>query len=319
MGVDISDIQLVYHHAPSGLLPDYIQEIGRVARKSDIKGYAALNYSSQDQSYSKALHGMSAIRQYQLKEVLKKIVSTYYKNNKSRNLLLSIDDFGYIFENAESLDQKVLTSLMMLEKDYLAKNRFNVLIARPKKLFVDVFAKIKKDDLSKLQSNFPNCSKVTQNLNNGSYIIELNLDKIWKLKFNFMSFPFLKSQYFKGELFKEYNFEVIPQLKISYETTKEMDLVFNELNSLFENVKRVFSNIVTRYFTAEEFKIELNLYLKDERKSEKITTFILSTFSGKLLANNQIEPNAFYSTKDYLQKTNTKFLVINTIIHLVVY
>ncbi|MFY7945259.1 MAG: DEAD/DEAH box helicase, partial [Crocinitomicaceae bacterium] len=28
MGVDISDIELVYHHAPSGLLPDYVQEIG---------------------------------------------------------------------------------------------------------------------------------------------------------------------------------------------------------------------------------------------------------------------------------------------------
>lgn len=33
MGVDISDIELVYHHSPSGLLPDYVQEIGRVARK----------------------------------------------------------------------------------------------------------------------------------------------------------------------------------------------------------------------------------------------------------------------------------------------
>lgn len=297
MGVDISDIQLVYHHAPSGLLPDYIQEIGRVARKSDLKGYAALNYSSQDQSYSKALHGMSAIRQYQLKEVLKKIVSTYYKNNKSRNLLLSIDDFGYIFENAESLDQKVLTSLMMLEKDYLAKNRFNVLIARPKKLFVDVFAKIKKDDFSVLQNNFPDCSRVIQNLNNGFYVIELNLDRIWKLKFNFMSFPFLKSQYFKGELFKEYNFEVIPQLKISYENTKEIELIFNELNYVFECIKRVFSNIVSRFFTAEEFKRELNLFVKDELKSEKITNFILSTYSGKLLVNNQIEPNAFLQHK----------------------
>ena len=48
MGVDISDIELVYHHAPSGLLPDYIQEIGRVARKPEIKGFAALNYSSQE-------------------------------------------------------------------------------------------------------------------------------------------------------------------------------------------------------------------------------------------------------------------------------
>ena len=74
MGVDISDIQVVYHHAQSGLLPDYVQEIGRVARKPEIKGFATLNYSSQDQRYTKALHGMSALRQYQIKEVLKKYI-----------------------------------------------------------------------------------------------------------------------------------------------------------------------------------------------------------------------------------------------------
>ena len=38
MGVDIPDIQLVYHHAPSGLLPDYVQEVGRAARKPEIQG-----------------------------------------------------------------------------------------------------------------------------------------------------------------------------------------------------------------------------------------------------------------------------------------
>ncbi|MBG0765613.1 MAG: ATP-dependent DNA helicase RecQ, partial [Tissierellales bacterium] len=90
MGVDISDIELVYHHAPSGLLPDYVQEIGRVARKKEINGFAALNYSTQDQRYTKALHGMSALRQYQIKEVLRKIHKAYIKNNKSRNLLLSV-------------------------------------------------------------------------------------------------------------------------------------------------------------------------------------------------------------------------------------
>lgn len=130
MGVDISDIQVVYHHAPSGLLPDYVQEIGRVARKPEIKGFATLNYSSQDQRYTKALHGMSALRQHQIKEVLKKIHKTYLKNNKNRNLLLSVDDFGHVFENAMDLDQKVLTALMMIEKDYLAKHRFNVIILK---------------------------------------------------------------------------------------------------------------------------------------------------------------------------------------------
>lgn len=131
MGVDISDIEVVYHHAPSGLLPDYIQEVGRVARDPKIHGFAALDYSREDQIYSKKLHGMSSIKLFQLKEMLKKIYNIYLKNDKSRNFLVSPDDFGYIFNDFDN-DQKVMTSLMMLEKDYLAKYRFNALVSTKK-------------------------------------------------------------------------------------------------------------------------------------------------------------------------------------------
>lgn len=83
MGVDIPDIQLVYHHAPSGLLPDYIQEIGRAARIKEMNGFAALSYAIEDQRYSRKLHGMSALRQYQLKEVLNKINKLFIISNYS--------------------------------------------------------------------------------------------------------------------------------------------------------------------------------------------------------------------------------------------
>ena len=35
MGIDIKDIENVYHYAASGNLNDYVQEIGRVARSKD--------------------------------------------------------------------------------------------------------------------------------------------------------------------------------------------------------------------------------------------------------------------------------------------
>ena len=59
MGVDIPDIEVVYHHAPSGLLPDYIQEIGRVARKQSIRGFAALTFAESDLKYSKILFSVT--------------------------------------------------------------------------------------------------------------------------------------------------------------------------------------------------------------------------------------------------------------------
>lgn len=46
MGVDISDIDRVYHVAPSSTFVDYIQEIGRAARDADVQGIAATDYTN---------------------------------------------------------------------------------------------------------------------------------------------------------------------------------------------------------------------------------------------------------------------------------
>jgi ATP-dependent DNA helicase RecQ len=293
MGVDISDIELVYHHAPSGLLPDYIQEIGRVARKPEIKGFAALNYSSQDQRFTKALHGMSALRQYQIKEVLKKIHKSYIKNNKSRNLLLSVDDFGHIFENAIDLDQKVLTALMMIEKDYLAKNRFNVIIARPKKLFVRVFARISDPHLTIYRRKYTGTFSLISALENGNNIIEIDLDKLWYQNFNDKSFPIIKRDFYTGYLFKSDGIEVIPQLKISFERLETFTKLYQNLQSLFANIQTIFANFEGSFFNQEELKTEINKFLIDDIKSEKISKFILSSYSGRLIQPGVIEANAF--------------------------
>ena len=293
MGVDISDIELVYHHAPSGLLPDYVQEIGRVARKPEIKGFAALNYSSQDQRFTKALHGMSALRQYQIKEVLKKIHKAYIKNNKSRNLLLSVDDFGHIFENALDLDQKVLTALMMIEKDYLAKTRFNVIIARPKKLFVRVFARISDQHLSIYRAKYAETFTHISSLENGNNIVEIDLDKLWYQNFNDKSFPIVKRDFYTGYLFRNDGIEVIPQLKMSFERLDTFNNLYQSLQSLFTNIQTIFANFEGSFFNQKELETELNKFLNDEVKAEKISKFILSSYSGRLIQPGVIEANAF--------------------------
>lgn len=292
MGVDIADIQVVYHHAPSGLLPDYVQEIGRVARKPELKGFATLNYSSQDQRFTKALHGMSALRQYQLREVLKKIHKSYLKNNKKRNLLLSVDDFGHIFENAFDLDQKVLTALMMIEKDYLAKNRFNVIIARPKKLFVKIYARISDPHLEILQSKYNDTFKRLHSKGNGYTIIEMDLDKLWHKYFFDKSFPLLKREFYTGHLFNNENIDLIPQLKISFERLDTLDKVFEKLKYILNTIQNIFAN-TDGFFSQEDFQTKLNDYLNHNNKSEKLSKFILSSYSGRLIQPGVIEPNAF--------------------------
>ena len=70
MGVDVNDVKNVYHYAASGNLSDYIQEIGRAARRQDMVGCAQLDSYQNDLSFMQRLFGMSQIRQYQINNVL---------------------------------------------------------------------------------------------------------------------------------------------------------------------------------------------------------------------------------------------------------
>jgi RecQ family ATP-dependent DNA helicase len=292
MGVDISDIQVVYHHAPSGLLPDYVQEVGRLARDPKIKGYAALNYSTQDQRFTKALHGMSALKPMQLVEVLKKILKAY-RATESRNILLSVDDFAHIFQESDNLDQKVLTSLMMIEKDYLNKHRFNVLIARPKKLFVKVFARVENQDLPKLKSKYQQSIKPISHLENYQTVVEMDLDTIWSQHFEHKSFPMLKRDFYLGKLFKEDGVKIDAQLKVQYDISNS----FNQTLKSFENFLDIIKNCLASYqggfFNETDFISSLDSKINNENTSRKLGKFILATYSGRLIKPGVIEDNAF--------------------------
>ena len=285
MGVDIPDIQVVYHHTPSGLLPDYIQEIGRVARKEGLQGYAMLDYSPQDQKYSKILHGMSAIRQWQLKEVLKKIYALYVKHGNRRNMLVSVDDFALIFEGAIDLDQKVLTSLMMLEKDYLARHRFNVLIARPRKLYSTVYAKLSNDDLKVMKRKYPKIYEIRQDLGNGKAVVELDLALLWEKNFSDKSFPVIKRDFYNGHLFDADSIIIKPQIKVSFNLSMAFNEAYNTLSDFFELLQEVFSKLTGKYFSQDSFQKELVNGLKDKKKAEKIAKFVLSSYSGYSFEN----------------------------------
>ena len=305
MGVDIKDIQLIYHHAPSGLLPDYVQEIGRAARNPKDLGYAALNYSSKDQRYSKALHGMSAIRQYQLREILKKIFNLYIKNGKKRNLLISSEDFGYIFDSALDLDQKVLTSLMMIEKDYLAKHRFNVLVARPKKLFVKVYARIPEKQLEYMTLLYHGKYTILESTNDGYNILEIDLDKLWSEHFIEKSFPKIKNEFFNGRLLKTDGIDLNPMLRMSFWKKGKFDEIYGKLERLLEAIKKIFAN-QKGYFSEDQFIEELRIFGLNDENTNKISKFILSTYSGRLLGPGVIEKYAFLQYKKNIDKIEYK-------------
>ena len=126
MGVDISDIDRVYHVAPSSTFVDYIQEIGRAARDADVQGVAATDYHERDFYYMKRLHQTGNIAQDQLALILKKLMEVYRMKGEKEEILVSLSDFEFVvklprtknkLEYESELGQLIKTALLWLEDD----------------------------------------------------------------------------------------------------------------------------------------------------------------------------------------------------------
>lgn len=107
MGIDIDDIQTILHFAPTGNVCDYVQEIGRAARRKDLKGEAIYHHMSNDFKHINRLYGLSSIRHYQLVEVIRKVLDLYIRNlssgenlfiKKRNEMLVDAESFSYIFD-----------------------------------------------------------------------------------------------------------------------------------------------------------------------------------------------------------------------------
>ena len=294
MGIDIPDIQCVYHHAPSGLLPDYVQEIGRAARKKDVNGFAVLTFSPADLRYSKQLFGMSSLKTYQLRAVLQKIYNYFVANNRKRNMLISANDFAYIFDLNSDVAQKVSTALMMIEKDYLVKTRFNVLIARPKSLFSQVFARVSNVGLERLKEQYADCVKELWT-HDGFYYIQLDLDRIWTRHFSDISFPRIKSEFYKQKFLNKQGIELTPLLKMTFYLEKS----FVEVHTIIDRILNVVASVLSVYnrqrsfFSEKDFREQLDNKLDKSTNVEKLASFVLATYSGKIISPGILEGDAF--------------------------
>ena len=211
MGIDVPDIQEVYHHAPTGCLSDYVQEIGRLARDPAITGIAKIDFSENDFRYVRKLHGLSAIKPYQISMVLKKLMSIYRINGEKRNMLISASDFSYIFplSTPDGIDQNLKSCLLLISNDLLNKLRFHAIIVRPKSIFSKCY--IETVSSSEAKTFYRIYHKYVRHITDTVFM--LDADKMWNEKYSNMSFPNFKHNLASGKIFK--NFNVLMRDKIT--------------------------------------------------------------------------------------------------------
>lgn len=308
MGVDIPDIQVIYHHAPSGLLPDYVQEVGRVARNPQMTGFAAVNYNEKDKQYSQQLFGMSSIRQWQIREILKKVYSIYKLSDNKRNLLVSSEDFSYIFNDGDEDGTKIKTALMMIEKDYLNRIRYNAIIARPKQMFVKCYARTDAVGLSVLERRYSNFYRRIRDLGGNQTVVELDLDEIWQQDFSDLTFSLLKRNFYTGNLLKRDGANLVALTKFTLTLKQSFDDVKQKFFYMLDSLEHVFVNLAYEAFSEEEFVKRLEKYYPDKSFRKQLARYVLSAYSGRMLEMGAIEANAFLQRREFSDVT---YLVFN--------
>lgn len=310
MGIDISDIDAVYHFAPTGNLADYVQEIGRTARNPEIIGIAKSDYTSSDLKYVRMLYGLSGMKQYQLKEMIRKLY-ILFREKKNRNMLISPEVFSYLF-NENELENKVKSGLLLISKDLEQKYAFNVINVRPKSMFTKnfvcvpkeiedefiskygVFAKpIYNDKPRILPSNKPGCSDII--LTNSGQIHEVNMANLWEEHFSNYTFAQFKRKFFNGDLFNfQSDLNLSARLRLTITFENQFDLVQDKLTNYIEKLIKIFSLLKSRgeVFTKSYFKeIFINIF-GNEIRNKELPNIILDIFVADVSNNIGFNQNA---------------------------
>lgn len=349
MGVDINDVHNVYHYAVSGNLCDYVQEIGRAARKSSMTGNAITDFYYNDMTFMKVLFGMSQIKSYQLKKVLEGIYETYKSKDCKRNFLISPESFTYIFNGKSEGDciGKLKTCLLMLEKDFYDKYNFKVLVSRPQSVFTKAFICVfREDERDVLNSEYGRYMKFLakgrrdvrqpdgSRLSDNGDIYDLDLKRIWENYYPNISFPQFKYWYFNPNSTSKDKIDIMPSIRSKIAPRQQIrieargELLLSELRDIilqdFEYIAdRLYTEFEKTYFSIEDFvKIIKDKYGITKSRIIANSLFDLVDSDGKCVKRRSNDASgktlytlAFGNFKEYMRKPIIKARIMHYISH----
>lgn len=332
MGIDIDDIKYIYHFAPTGGVEDYVQEIGRAARKPGMTGAAVTDFYKEDFRYVNQLYGMSAIKNYQIIGTLQKIHSLFKKYGR-RNFLVSPSEFSYLFADAlnnDSVDARLKTTLLMIRKDFEfnSPNSFPPIIFKPQSMFTRGYFTINDDMIDLLDSlgllrYFKNIHlprtiveygvggvKTTTRLPGDTY--ELDFKGLWENHYQNLSFGRFKYEFMTNNL-SDIDFQVGKKLlsKVIVKINSLDGSLYDSLHKLQEFTRSLSSCLAdmkqaNKYFGATDLARSLleKGAISSKYRAESVSQSIIPMLD-KLKSNNII-------AMSFYERRNDKFIVKNS-------
>ena len=306
MGIDVGNIKHVIHFAPTGTLADYVQEIGRAARNPNIQGVAHIDYFPSDIRYVRTLNGISEMRQYQLREMLKKI-SAIQKAKKRRNLLISAETFEYLFKEND-VENRTKSGLLLLSKDINSKYTFPVLIVRPKamlsKNYINVPIQMETEFL-KLYGSYctfqqgmvthvvPSYGASDMIVYNTGKTFLVDMAGIWENCYPDRSFGMFKKEFFEREMIVNgESYTISPRVRVELRYLDDYTYVSKRLETVISAITQIFvkyRNGHTKQFTQKQFETELTELLGEKAVPHDKVGMLLDIFT------ESVNENAAYS------------------------
>jgi len=304
MGVDVKDISGVYHYAPTGSLADYVQEIGRAARDPALRGCAAADCLPTDGRYVRTLYGVSEMKQYQLREMLRKI-DDLRRRKMRRSLFLSPDAFAYLFGGRE-LENRAKNGLLLLAKDLQARYGYPVLTVRPRAMLMRGFLNVPNKAAAGFEKEYGGAvrrledgtKRVLPSRNrrlesdtivvNSGKIYGVDMPAVWEQHFQDISFSQFNHRFFAGELFTSPTGEIFsPRIRVRafysfpfQETLDRLERYCTALSGIFRRFKTG-----GKPFSAAAFKKELAAAFGEDFDRLEFSNLLLETFVADFSRN----------------------------------
>ena len=207
MGIDISDIDRVYHMAPSSTFVDYIQEIGRAARNKSITGIASTDFHERDFYFMKRLHSAGAISQNQLGLIIGKLWEIYQMKGQEAEMQVSLSDFEFAIklprkmnklEYESDLSQVVKTALLWIEEDLHTRHSGYPIEINSQSLFTEGFVQEKTNDAT-FRKKY---AKYMTPVPHSEGVYKASFEALWENCFSEMGYREFKHALYNGNLFE---------------------------------------------------------------------------------------------------------------------
>lgn len=282
MGVDISDIDRIYHVAPSSTFVDYIQEVGRAARDAGVHGVSATDFHERDFYYMKRLHQMGNIAQEQLALILKKLMEVYQMKGGKPEMLVSLSDFEFVvklprtknkLDYEAELGQLIKTALLWLEDDLEQRYGKQLFEVSPRNLLSEGYVQDKTGDaFAREYGNW-----VTPVEGTGG-VYKVRLEELWEARFPELGYKEFKQKLNNGTLHEGSRAVSVGKHEVLLK--EDATLIRQKLDALFKSLTAMMKNALLKNkgrFDEEELRTIFAEHNMDVRSAKRFIGSLLES------------------------------------------